>query len=238
MARKCAAPDGKVRALAGPIAGARAGNASAAWPEAIPAPCWKTRSIPWRCITAWRRKRGRPWKRRWRSRTCRVRGGESRPAAWQGGDRGQALGIDKGVGVRALMRAEAVPRPRALFGGDDTTDMDVFHILPGTGRARLFGGPRASRAWIITSRRRARSGNGWRIWPMGGSRHDASQPLDLAVIGNGRTAALVDRKARMVWWCFPRFDSDPVVLPPDRGRRGKGFLRRGAGRVFPQPVAL
>ena len=34
--------------------------------------------------------------------------------------------------------------------------------------------------------------------------------LDLAVIGNGRTAALLDPEARLVWWCYPRFDSDPV----------------------------
>ncbi|HSJ41871.1 MAG TPA: trehalase-like domain-containing protein, partial [Xanthobacteraceae bacterium] len=34
--------------------------------------------------------------------------------------------------------------------------------------------------------------------------------LDLAVIGNGRTAALVDPTARLVWWCYPRFDRDPI----------------------------
>jgi hypothetical protein len=33
-----------------------------------------------------------------------------------------------------------------------------------------------------------------------------AQPLDFAVIGNGRIAALLDRSARIVWWCFPRFD--------------------------------
>jgi hypothetical protein len=30
--------------------------------------------------------------------------------------------------------------------------------------------------------------------------------LELAPIGNGRTAALVDPAARIVWWRFPRFD--------------------------------
>ena len=34
--------------------------------------------------------------------------------------------------------------------------------------------------------------------------------LDLAVIGNGMLAALIDRSARIVWSCFPRFDGDPV----------------------------
>jgi GH15 family glucan-1,4-alpha-glucosidase len=34
--------------------------------------------------------------------------------------------------------------------------------------------------------------------------------LDLAVIGNCTWAGLVDERARMVWACLPRFDSDPV----------------------------
>ena len=38
--------------------------------------------------------------------------------------------------------------------------------------------------------------------------HSAS--LDLGVIGNCSIAALIDRKARIVWGCFPRFDRDPV----------------------------
>ena len=47
--------------------------------------------------------------------------------------------------------------------------------------------------------------------------------LDLAVIGNGRTAALVDPSSRMVWWCFPRFDSDPVFCRLLAGNEEKGF---------------
>ncbi|WP_353182149.1 glycoside hydrolase family 15 protein [Bosea sp. (in: a-proteobacteria)] len=38
--------------------------------------------------------------------------------------------------------------------------------------------------------------------------HSAS--LDLGVIGNCSIAALIDRRARIVWGCFPRFDRDPV----------------------------
>jgi GH15 family glucan-1,4-alpha-glucosidase len=34
--------------------------------------------------------------------------------------------------------------------------------------------------------------------------------LDLAVIGNGQTAALLEPASRLVWWCYPRFDGDPV----------------------------
>ena len=34
--------------------------------------------------------------------------------------------------------------------------------------------------------------------------------LDLAVIGNCQIAALLDRRARIVWACVPRFDGDPT----------------------------
>jgi GH15 family glucan-1,4-alpha-glucosidase len=47
--------------------------------------------------------------------------------------------------------------------------------------------------------------------------------LDLAVIGNGRTAALVDPCGRMVWWCFPRFDGDPIFCRLLAGDEEKGF---------------
>src|SRR5579872_5081836 len=49
------------------------------------------------------------------------------------------------------------------------------------------------------------------------------QSLHLAVIGNGRTAALLDTKARLVWWCFPRFDGDPVFCRLVSGNEEKGF---------------
>src|SRR5690349_2616987 len=32
--------------------------------------------------------------------------------------------------------------------------------------------------------------------------------LDLAVVGNCRTAALVNPVSRLVWWCFPNFDAN------------------------------
>ena len=34
--------------------------------------------------------------------------------------------------------------------------------------------------------------------------------LELGLIGNCAVAALVDRQAKIVWWCLPRFDGDPV----------------------------
>ena len=54
--------------------------------------------------------------------------------------------------------------------------------------------------------------------------------LDLAVIGNGRTAALVDPCSRIVWWCFPRFDGDPIFCRLLAGDEEKGLLRRRARR--------
>lgn len=34
--------------------------------------------------------------------------------------------------------------------------------------------------------------------------------LDLGMIGNCRTSALIDRTGAIVWWCYPYFDSDPL----------------------------
>jgi GH15 family glucan-1,4-alpha-glucosidase len=47
--------------------------------------------------------------------------------------------------------------------------------------------------------------------------------LDLAVIGNGRTAALIDPIARNVWWCFSRFDGDPIFCRLVSADEEKGF---------------
>jgi GH15 family glucan-1,4-alpha-glucosidase len=45
---------------------------------------------------------------------------------------------------------------------------------------------------------------------------------DLAMIGNCQVAALVDGRARIVWWCVPRLDGDPVFasLLDDGAERG------------------
>lgn len=47
--------------------------------------------------------------------------------------------------------------------------------------------------------------------------------LNLAVIGNCRTAALVNTNARIVWWCYPRFDGDPIFCRLISGDEEKGF---------------
>jgi GH15 family glucan-1,4-alpha-glucosidase len=47
--------------------------------------------------------------------------------------------------------------------------------------------------------------------------------LDLAVIGNGRTAALLQPDGRIVWWCYPRFDGEPLFCRLVAGDEDKGF---------------
>jgi len=69
-------------------------------------------------------------------------------------------GIDKGSAVLKLARQKPFKGRAVLFGGDDTTDMDVFRILPRLGGrgfsvGRRFAGaehvfetPRAVRQWL------------------------------------------------------------------------------------------
>ena len=52
---------------------------------------------------------------------------------------------------------------------------------------------------------------------------NSPQGLDLAVIGNGRTAALMEMSGRIVWWCYPRFDGDPAFCRLLAGDDEKGF---------------
>ncbi len=50
--------------------------------------------------------------------------------------------------------------------------------------------------------------------------------LELGLIGNGSTSALIDEDAEFVWTCLPRFDGDPVfcsLLEP-RGPTPRGFM--------------
>ena len=69
-------------------------------------------------------------------------------------------GIDKGVGLCALVAQRPFRGRRILFGGDDTTDQDVFAMLPEIGGIgfsvgrhfpgvrHVFTSPRAVRQWL------------------------------------------------------------------------------------------
>ena len=70
------------------------------------------------------------------------------------------IGVDKGTAVTALAKQRPFAGRTILFGGDDTTDADVFRILPRLGGRgfsvgkhfpgadHVFESPRAVRRWL------------------------------------------------------------------------------------------
>ncbi len=70
------------------------------------------------------------------------------------------IGVDKGTAVTVLAKQKPFAGRTILFGGDDTTDMDVFRILPRLGgrgfsvgrhfpgAEYVFDSPRAVRQWL------------------------------------------------------------------------------------------
>lgn len=46
--------------------------------------------------------------------------------------------------------------------------------------------------------------------------------LDLGLIGNSRTAALIDQSARIVWWCYPYLDGDPICCSLLQSEQAEG----------------
>ena len=70
------------------------------------------------------------------------------------------IGVDKGTAVAALAKQKPFAGRTILFGGDDTTDADVFRILPRlggrgfsvgkhfAGADHVFASPRAVRQWL------------------------------------------------------------------------------------------
>lgn len=72
------------------------------------------------------------------------------------------LGVDKGTAVTALAKQKPFAGRTILFGGDDTTDLDVFRVLPrlggqgfSVGRSYpgadyVFESPRAVRQWLMS----------------------------------------------------------------------------------------
>jgi trehalose 6-phosphate phosphatase len=71
------------------------------------------------------------------------------------------IGVDKGTAVAALAKQRPFAGRTILFGGDDTTDADVFRILPRLGGRgfsvgrhfpgadHVFESPRAVRRWLV-----------------------------------------------------------------------------------------
>ena len=53
---------------------------------------------------------------------------------------------------------------------------------------------------------------------------------DLGLIGDTRTAALVDTRGSVVWLCLPHFDGEPVFAALVAGERGGLFLVGGSER--------
>lgn len=56
--------------------------------------------------------------------------------------------------------------------------------------------------------------------------------LELGLIGNSRTSALIDKNARIVWWCYPCFDNDPVccaLMNPNK--KDIGFIDVGFEKI-------
>jgi Domain of unknown function (DUF5911) len=110
-----------------------------------------------------------------------------------------------------------------IFVGDD-------EVLPLSPRAvaLLFHSAGRVRARLAPSRAPARRGKGLPISPNPETAHDPerqirTQNLDVALIGHSCAAAFVDANTRIVWWCFPRFDCDPVFSPLLAGDEDKGF---------------
>src|SRR5688500_6391815 len=54
---------------------------------------------------------------------------------------------------------------------------------------------------------------------------------DLALVGDTRTAALIDSRGEVVWLCLPHFDGDPVFASLLAGPGGGSFLLGPAGQA-------
>ena len=132
-------------------------------------------------------------------------------------------GISKGESIRKLMAHLPFSRRMPVFIGDDVTDEFGIRSLAryrrkGFWRLPIF--PRARRSFQGSGAGAQRAGlaghkrTGARMTDYG---------LDLAVIGNGRTAALLEPSSRIVWWCLPRYDGDPVFCRLLSGGEDKGF---------------
>ncbi|MBT9291164.1 glycoside hydrolase family 15 protein [Hyphomicrobiaceae bacterium 22] len=53
---------------------------------------------------------------------------------------------------------------------------------------------------------------------------DRNSTVNLSPIGNCATAALIDHEARIVWWCYPYLDGDPVFCRLLMDEQEDGFM--------------
>ena len=140
----------------------------------------------------------------------------------------KAPGLRQGPGDRGVSLTSRFCRPRAGFHRRRCDRRSRLRRRLRARRPGLFGRTpapldgRRLRAAPRRSRlaRRVRGGEGRRMTQQ---RQTRTQNLDLALIGNSCAAALIDRNARIVWWCFPYFDSDPVFSRLLAGDEEKGF---------------
>ena len=132
--------------------------------------------------------------------------------------------FNKGIAVCELMKSPPFAQRIPLFVGDDVTDESVFAVLPALGGFGYSVGREV--AGVDGHLRRSAGRPRLAHRPLRPRRDETGMNdfgLDLAVIGNGRTAALVDPSSRIVWWCYPRFDGDPIFSRLLAGDEEKGF---------------
>ena len=133
-------------------------------------------------------------------------------------------GFTKATAVRELMTYAAVRRPAPVFHRRRRDRSRRVRDHARFRRNRHFGGPQRPRRRILLRAADRCSPLARADLPHGRARGlMIDHGLDLAVIGNGRTAALVDPTARLVWWCYPRFDRDPIFCRLLSGDEEKGF---------------
>ena len=140
----------------------------------------------------------------------------------------KAPGCDKGGAIATFLSTPAFRGRTPIFVGDDMTDESGFAVVAARGGYAFSVGSRRAGAVATFSAaergpRLARGIRRPRGRCMTGRGQTKSQNLDLAVIGNSCSAALIDRNARIVWWCFPYFDSDPIFSRLLADDEDKGF---------------
>ena len=148
----------------------------------------------------------------------------SRDSLRQGRDRGEAQTLQQGLGRHRA--DEPIRRSRDASRCSSATTRPTNWCSPSCrncpGSASRSGGPSTGAEGVVPVTQACQVVAGgacrscrWRAMNDFG--------LDLAVIGNGHTAALLEPSSRLVWWCFPRLDGDPVFSRLLAGEEEKGF---------------